>query len=71
MAAKKPLKAIARLRTELERRGLSQNELAKKVGTDSAMVSRWVHGTRVPGLEYAFRLEDVLGIPPKLWLEVA
>jgi transcriptional regulator with XRE-family HTH domain len=50
------------------RRGLSQSELAERLGRDRAQIARWEHGTNVPSYE---TLRDVLNrlgfdLPPKL-----
>ena len=41
----------------------SQNELARQLETDSAVVSRWFTGKQRPGLELALKIQTLLGIP--------
>jgi len=60
--------AVKRLKAELARRDWSQNELARKLGTDSAVVSRWMTGQRTPELKLAVAIERLLGIPAAAWI---
>lgn len=53
---------------KLERKGWSQQELARRMGIEPAVVSRWITGARVPNLENALALQNLLAIKPKLWL---
>lgn len=43
--------------------GVSQEELARRVGTTQATISRYVDGTQYPTLPLAVRLHAVTGIP--------
>lgn len=52
----------AALKREMERRGLSQSELAKLAGVSQGAVSMWLGGTREPGASALFRLADALGV---------
>jgi transcriptional regulator with XRE-family HTH domain len=62
--------AIKAVREALEQRGWTQNELARQLGTNSAVVSRWLsEGPRNPGLEMALKIEALLGVPAGLWVE--
>lgn len=36
---------------------------------DQSMVSRWASGKRPPAPEYMARIEDLLGIPMRAWVE--
>lgn len=49
--------------------GLSQYDLAPRVGVDQYKVSRWESGRTEPSLTEAFKLEDVSGgeVPARLW----
>lgn len=49
---------IARLRIE---RGLTQAQLAKKVGCQSKDISRWETGVHKPGSAYLIKIADALG----------
>lgn len=49
--------------------GLYQSMLAEAVSIDSSRLHRLLHGASTPSLAEAIRLEEVLDIPPKLWLE--
>lgn len=64
-------KAVPVLRAALVKRGWTQNELARQLGTDTAVVSRWMTGRRKPGLELALKLEDLLGVQAQLWVDAA
>ena len=64
-------KAVDLLRAAIVDRGWTQNELARRLGTDSAVVSRWMTGQRKPGLGLAMRIETLLGVSSGLWLETA
>lgn len=48
------------LKQELARRGWSQTELARQVGTSTGTVSDWVRGVRTPTPESCDRIADVL-----------
>ena len=48
---------IARIRME---RGITQGQLAEKVGCLSKDISRWENGVRKPGAAYLVKLSDAL-----------
>lgn len=50
------------LREQMRRRDWNQTELARRLGTHSSVVSRWVRGERVPDPESVDRLADVFGL---------
>jgi transcriptional regulator with XRE-family HTH domain len=50
--------------------GLSQAEVATKLGVSRQAVSAWAAGESVPRAEYAAQLEDLLGIRMRDWAEV-
>jgi transcriptional regulator with XRE-family HTH domain len=58
-----------RLRELLGERG-APAKLAKKLGADPAMVSRWVNGDRTPDTIYRAKLEDEFGIGWRSWDEL-
>lgn len=49
-------------------RGWSQGELERRLGVADGLVSKWTRGVRRPGLDYAFAIERLLGIPAALWI---
>jgi len=53
------------IREQRRRRGWTQAELAKRLGTDHVTVSRWERGVAVPRPTTWRRLEDVFGAPRK------
>lgn len=52
-----------RLKAERERLGLSQGDVAEKLGVTPASVGHWERGIREPGLEMLERWGNVLGVP--------
>lgn len=54
----------------LQAKGLSQGDLERIIGCGDSLVSKWVNGRRTPGLEYALKLESVLGVPAASWVDV-
>lgn len=48
---------------------ISQGELARKLGTTSGVVCRWLHGDRRPGRALASKIEALLGIDAATWDE--
>lgn len=57
----------ARLREAMVAAGISQRELAERVGTGYSGVNRILQGKQTPTLDVADRLADAVGIPlPKL-----
>lgn len=63
--------AIAAVKRELDQRGWSQLDLAKKLGESPQLVSRWLLRERRPGLDKAAAIERVLGVPMRLWARKA
>ena len=49
------------LQKVISARGISQSELATKCGITDAMLSRYIHGTSMPGIDKIYTLADVLG----------
>jgi transcriptional regulator with XRE-family HTH domain len=64
-------RAVREIEKELARRGWTQGELARRLGTSSGVVCRWLTGERLPGLDLALRVESLLGVDPKHWLDAA
>src|SRR5581483_3250480 len=56
-----PGKTFSRLKQERERRGWSQNDVAKKLGTTQINVSRWENATTVPSPYFRQRLGNLFG----------
>lgn len=65
MAAKT---GAALLRARLDALGWTQTQLAERLGSTPAAVSRWLSGDRVPDLEMAHRIENVTGVLTQSWL---
>ena len=42
-------------------RTMSQSQLAEKIGVTQAMLSRYIHGTSMPGLDKLYNIASVLG----------
>lgn len=59
------------LRAASEAKGWNQTQLSEELRVSSAVVSRWVRGERVPNWSSALKIERLLGIPAKVWLEAA
>lgn len=59
---------LKKLRTE---KGLSQNEIAKRMYVTSATVSRWENGSRLPDAAMIARLSDVLDTDVNVLLNAA
>ncbi|WP_330236173.1 helix-turn-helix domain-containing protein [Streptomyces sp. NBC_00566] len=53
----------ARIRTERERVGLTQEQLAARVGREHRTIHRWEYGTRIPNLEDLLLLAHAFDIP--------
>src|SRR5437764_11498439 len=58
MAAKETTRALPnlQLRRERERRNLSQEQLAQKIGSTALNISRWERGSTSPGLHFRQKL---------------
>lgn len=62
---------LALLQQEIDRRGWTQNELARRIGITSGHISHLMTGRRRPGLDLALRIERELGIKIQLWARAA
>ena len=56
------------LRAALGARSMSLADLQRKLGCSSGLISRWLAGTRTPGLEYALAMELLFGVPASSWV---
>ena len=54
---------VSELKIARIRAGLTQVQLAAKLGTDQAMVSNWENGKQTPSRKYAQLLSDLLDVP--------
>lgn len=59
------------LRTAAEAKGWNQTQLSEELEVSTGVVSRWLRGSRVPSWPSALKIEKLLGIPAKVWLEEA
>lgn len=46
---------------------LTQEEAAERLGMQRVQLNRFLNGTRRPGLDAAFRIEDRTGVPARSW----
>lgn len=53
--------ALSLLQTALNEAGLSASEVARRLGVDRAILSRWISGQKVPSLERYLQLMQALG----------
>lgn len=64
-----PHPLVAQLKAERQARGLSQEAVARRIGTTRALVSLWETGQGTPGLfntiAYAAALDYTLTLTPK------
>lgn len=44
---------------------------AAKLGTQGNQLSKWLYGDRRPSIEWAVRIQDILGIPAVEWARPA
>ena len=61
-----PVKAI---QEAIDKRGCSQRELARLVGTTDGQLSRILSGERKPGLKLALAIQRELGISANGWVD--
>ena len=50
------------LKRHREERGLSQYELAKKIGTSHQNINRWESGEVLPSIDFCVKLAEFYGI---------
>jgi len=60
-----------RLKAWADDKGLTQREIAEKLGITEAYVSSLVLGKETPGLTLAVKIETLTGIAPRDFAEVA
>lgn len=68
-----PLEAIhpsELIKDEMRERGLKRNELAKRMGIQSSNLSRLINSKETITQQTAQRLEQALGIPAEVWLNL-
>jgi len=58
------------LRSELAERGIRQKDFAEEIGMEPSHLSALIHGRRNITPAIAMRLEEVLGIPATVWLNL-
>lgn len=58
------------LREEIESRGITQTELAKKLGMKVSLLNELINGKRDFTIEYALLLEAALGIDADFWINL-
>ncbi|WP_437935283.1 helix-turn-helix domain-containing protein [Sorangium sp. So ce341] len=49
------------------KRKWTQRELARALGRNHGVISRWLYGTRAPDRNSVAHVQQVLGIEPSLW----
>lgn len=50
------------LKYHRERLGMSQNELAQKIGTSHQNINRWERGEVLPNIDFCVKLAEFYGI---------
>lgn len=58
------------LAEEIEARGMTQAELAQRTGSPVQAISRVVRGREAISVSTALHLEQVLGTPARVWLNL-
>ncbi len=53
-----------RIKLVLEKTGLKQAELARRIGVAQQSVQKWVHGITSPSMANLDKLSEVTGFPP-------
>jgi HTH-type transcriptional regulator/antitoxin HigA len=69
--AKQQLAPAEWLRAASEAKGWNQTKLSIELDVHDSVVSRWLNGSRVPSWPSAMKIEKLLGIPAKVWLEAS
>lgn len=59
------------LRAAADAKGWNQTQLGEELDVHDSVVSRWLNGSRIPNWSSAMKIEKLLGIPAKVWLEAA
>ncbi len=55
----------------LKRLGKDRNWLATELGVRREVLWRWLVGARLPSMQSALKLEEVIGIKPATWFRAA
>jgi transcriptional regulator with XRE-family HTH domain len=63
--------AAKRLGAAMARDGKGRTEAASMLGVDISVLRRWLNGQRMPDIRSAARIEDVFGVPARLWAKPA
>ncbi len=58
------------IKDEIEYRGISQKELASKVGMPASVLNAVLNGKRAVTTEYALLFEAALGIDANIWIRM-
>ena len=58
------------LKDEIEYRGISQKELAKRMGVSYTVLNEVLNGKRAITTEYALLIEAALGIEAAMWVRI-
>lgn len=67
MAPVERSEAARLLPIRLHEHSLTQRDLEEKLDAASGLAARWASGQRVPTTIRAIRIEELLGIPVRLW----
>lgn len=59
--------AVSALRAALKHTGLTNRKNAKKLKVNPERLSKLLSERDRPGLDLSFHIEDVLGVPARLW----
>jgi transcriptional regulator with XRE-family HTH domain len=57
-----------RLRDWIWRSRVNQTKAAEILGVNQVVLSQWLNGVRIPGLENAVKIERITGISVESWL---
>ena len=49
------------LQTVIRSKNVTQSQLARQLGITEAMLSRYIHGTSMPGVDKVYALANILG----------
>lgn len=64
-----PTKGSMALSQWMKTSGLTMRDIAGKIGCTEATLRSWAHGRRVPTIEFARRLELLVGAPIVAWVQ--
>lgn len=66
-----PMGYLDKLAELRKRKGMTQSDLAERVGVEQPTVQRWERGKREPSFEQLFALADALGVEPGALIDPA